>query len=470
MKTRESQLAINTIIYAIGNLGSKLLSFILLPMYTFYLSDKQYGNYDLINTTIMLLEPIITIKLVDGVYRWLLDSEDQLERVRIINIGLKTILKNLLLVNMGYLLIIQVIDIKYGVLSIIYLNFRVLNGYITQCIRGMKLNREFAISGVIYTLVMLLSNVFFITKIELKVEGLLISCILANFISTIYAVYKSKYYRYIDLRVKDKVLLRSIIIYSIPLIPSAINWWIMKASDRYILSYFIGLDANGIYAVSNMFPTILMTINNIFYMAWQESSIIEYNSEDRNEFYTKMFDGLIKFEFSMLIGLISVTYPLMKIFIDESFQEAWIYTFPLYIGAVFYCFASFYATGYLSVKNTKGAFRTSLIGAIINIVVNLLLIKKIGIHAASISTAFGFLAMWITRIIETKKYFKIDINWKMFFIYSFLTIIYILGALTTNIYIIIIEIIVAIIIALISNKEIIKNFIEKFDWRFKNAK
>lgn len=457
MSNKEKQLAKNTIVYFIGNFGSKFLTFVLLPVYTHYLSKAEYGNYDMINTTVMLLEPLITLKLVDGIYRWLLDAKTDKEKSDIIYNGCSVSIRNIAITNIILLFIGLYLNFNYLILTIIYLDARIINSYLGQIARGLKKSTVFAVSGIIYTISMLILNIFFIAVLRMNIDGLLLSGIIANTISNIYLIIFSNIKKFSHDMEFNKKLRKDILRYSIPLIPSAINWWIMRASDRYILNYFLGVEANGVYAIANQFPSAITMINNIFYLAWQESSIIEYNSDTRDKFYSNMFNIYFKFQFTVVIGMIAFTIPMMTLLIDDNFFEAWKYTQFLYVGAMFNSFASFYATGYLSVKNTKGAFNTSIAGAIANIIVHAGTIHWIGIQAASLSTMIGFMLMWLLRVYETRKYFKIKINAKEFSILSIITTIYIITSFYYNIYVILIQIVVAIIIFFYYNRELIKS-------------
>lgn len=80
--------------------------------------------------------------------------------------------------------------------------------------------------------------------------------------------------------------------YCVPLIPTAVFWWIMGVSDRYLVKWFVGSDANGIYAVAYKIPTILTILATVFMDAWQLSAIAE--SGDRRaqaRFYARVWDA-----------------------------------------------------------------------------------------------------------------------------------------------------------------------------------
>jgi O-antigen/teichoic acid export membrane protein len=424
--SREKSFVKNTIIYAIGNLLSKCLSFVLLPFYTAYFTTTDYGYFDLITTTVALVIPLVTFDICDGMYRFLLDVDRDEDRHKIITNTLIILILNLAVSNSIYLLFIHFVKIQFGVTILIMTDISVIYSIWAQIARGYKKNVEYSISGVMVTFIMLFLNIVLVLFTNLRVEALILATLVSNFIVLIYLEYKLRVLRSVKIILKDTILIKKIINYSFPLIANLISWWVMNVSDRFILKYFMGMSANGIYAIANKFPSMFVMFSSIFTLAWQESAITEYESKDRDNFYTKMFNAYMIFGFTACILLIAFTKVIMIFMIKKSFGAAWRYVPFLYLGALFSAFSSFYGVGYQSSKKTKGAFTTSVFGAIFNIVFNIFMVPILGIQAASLSTMLAFLIMWIARVYETRKYFKIDLNKKNLLSLTFITIIYVI--------------------------------------------
>lgn len=460
--SKEKKLIKNTLIFAIGNFSTKFLTFLLLPFYTYYLTTSDYGFVDLVSTTISFFIPIISFQIMDGCYRYLIVTEDEEERSKVISNSFIIVLKNILFANLVYIILNMFIDLKYSFLILIQFNAAILSAFVQQSIRGLKKNYVYSIAGIISTLCMLSSNIILIAVLGLRAEGLMISTTIAYIITFIYIIVSTKFLRYIKFRYNDKALSKELISYSVPLIPNYVNWWIMNVSDRIIINLFIGISGNGIYAIANKFPQIIQMMCNMFNMAWQESAILEYDKEERDTFYSQIFNNYAKILLSSMILMLSITRILFNIGINEKFADAYIYIPFLYFGVVFSTFASFYGTGYQSSKNTKGAFRSSILGSIMNILVNILLVQYIGLMAASISTMMAFLTMWIYRIFDTRKYFNIKVEWKKFIALMLLTIVYIIiYYVNDNIIISSVSILGAIVTWCLFNKEIILQILNK---------
>ncbi len=413
--SREKNLLKNTAIFMIGNFASRFLGFLLLPLYTHYLSTSDFGYYDIVFTTVSIIIPIITLQINDAMYRYLLDTDNEDEAGRIITGAFTVTIAGIAACCVLFVVLMNFMKIPFSYPILVYLITLVLSGLWQQVARGLKKNVVYSISGVVFTAVTLISNIVMIIFLDMKLEALFYSNIAASLSAVIYIEFNIHVLGKLNWSRKKQGLIKKMAAYSVPLLPNALNWWIMSTCNRYIINYNIGTDANGIFAVSTKFPSILMAFNSVFYLAWQESAIQEYESRDKDEFYTRMFNFYMKFQFCTMLVLLPVTRWGMMLMVDKAFIDAWKYVPFLYAGTVFMAFATFYGTGYLSSKDTRGAFTTSIAGAGVNVLLNLVLTPVMGIQAASLSNMLAFAGMWIFRIFQTRKYFSIKIDLRSLF-------------------------------------------------------
>lgn len=451
--SKEKTLAKNTIIYLIGNFGSKFLSILIIPLYTNFLRADDYGYYDLIFTYITLLMPVVTLQLSDAIYRYLLDSKTERERSSILTNSLSVIFRNLLFADLIAVFVYQFYRFDYQYLFLIQFNFTIIYNIWLQIARGFQKNLLYSISGIIYTAVSLTLNVITIVIFKLAVGGLIISNIVAALVAFFFIEIKIRALQRLNIKLLDKASKKKLLIFSIPLIPNVISWWVMNVSDRTMLNYYIGMEANGIYAIANKFPSIMFLLNTIFSLAWQESVITE---KENKEFYSRMFNLYVKLQFTGAIVFLAITKILMDILVGENFDETWKYVPFLYIATIFSGFSSFYGASYLSSEKTVGAFYSSVVGAIVNIVVNLWLIPIIGIHGAAISTFFAFLVMWIMRLVDTRKFFEVQVNWKDFAILSVIAAVYTALYYVENMFVQVILIFISLIIFFAYNRDFLQ--------------
>jgi O-antigen/teichoic acid export membrane protein len=216
------------------------------------------------------------------------------------------------------------------------------------------------------------------------------------------------------------------------MIPNVISWWLISAADRYIILYFLHSEANGIYAISTRFPTIVSVINSVFMLAWQDHAIMSKDDNIDNTFITDVFHRFVKFELSIVIFLISVSQFVVIHLIDKKFVDSWHYMPFLYLAVAFASFSAFVGVGHQKAKKTFGIFTTTIIGAVLNIVISIALIKHLGLYATGIGSFISFAAVYLIRLHQAKNYFEIKVDHKMLWSLTGLSIIITIINLTGN--------------------------------------
>lgn len=409
-------LLLGTIIYGIGSFGTKFLSFLIVPLYTYFIMPEELGDYDLLVTTVSLVSPLLTLKISDAAYRWIIKNKEN--QVPYISATYKLLLRNCLFCA----LFLSVINFFIPVWNCYYFILILIGDRILECLqkllRGVKNQKLFAISGIFHTAIMVGLNVVKVCYLKQGVVALLQSSVISLYATILLVLLCEKRLRTVDFKPNYKQQQHEMLRYSAPLVPSTLGWWVMSASDRYVIRWMLGSTANGIYSVAYKFPTILQTIFTMFNSAWTDMALAQLSKGEKSEEYTKqVFQQLFKISFGMVFVLIPFTKIFMKIVLSERYEEAAIYVGFLYLGTVFQGFSSFVSIGYLQGKKTKGAATTSIYGAIVNLCVDLFCMKFIGLFAAGISTFLGFFVMWLTRMRDIKKVFPIKVNCPLFILY-----------------------------------------------------
>lgn len=402
----------NSTIFAIANTGSKLLSIILVPFYTYVLTTEEFGTVDMLMTSISLMLPIITLSIFESTLRFSIKSDYNKKNIFTTSIAI-TLCGNILFLIFYPLL--NKIPLLCNNIQLFYilLFLQSINSLLSQFARGINKVKLFATNGCMITFFMLILNIVFLSIFNLNIKGYLLSYIIAYLIGNLFLVFRLKVWNYLNIKSYNNILAKEMLMYSVPLIPNALMWWLMNVSDRYIITFFLGVSANGIYAVANKIPTVLNLVYSIFSQAWQLSAIEESDSKNKAEFYSNVFSI---FSTVMFIGtsfIILFIKPLINVFVSSAYSDSWKYAPFLLLAAVFTSFSSFLGTNYIAMKETKGIFKTSLFGAVVNIILNIALIPLLGINGASFATMVSFFVVWIVRIYDTKSFVKLKLNLKL---------------------------------------------------------
>lgn len=416
-KNKNRELLSGTVIYAIGGFGTKILSFLFVPLYTYYILPAKMGVYDLILTTVSLLTPVVTIQIGDAAYRWLIGQEGKREDY--LGVAYKLLFYHIAIIAVILFLIEWITGYPYiGYFFIILTGSAVFNT-VQKMLRGVKNQKLFAGSGIVYTAVFLTLNIIQICFMGKGMEGMLLSSAAAYLAGTLAALLGERKIRYFpgkELFQKSQIE-KEMIRFALPLIPNQLSWWVVNWSDRYIVKTFLGNEWNGIYSISYKFPTVLQSVLSLFTNSWQDVSISD-KEENQGSYYSEVFDKYSVLVFTLVLMAIPISRIYVHLFMSEQYQASADYIAFLYLGSAFQSFAAYFGAGYLKSGNTKGASVTSIYGALINIAVNLLLIHSWGLQAAAFSTFLGFLVMWIVRVRQTRKSLAIILNYRRLGIYG----------------------------------------------------
>lgn len=406
-ENRYKKLAKNSAVFFIGNLGSKVVTFLIVPFYTYFLTTEEYGTADLVTTTVNLLVPFAMMGMNEAVLRFTVSKE----------VATKTIASNsMLVVLIGWAVCwslypffraFSVIggNIVYFLLLLCLTSF---NYVFMQLVRGIGKSKAFAANGVIITFVTAVSNVLALAVLHLGVGGYLVSMTVAQLVGAAHLVVSCRLWTLLSPSNIDKGALKRMLKYCIPLIPNSLMWWIMSASDRYVILFFIGAGANGLYNVAQKIPSIVNIMYNIFMQAWQISAIEERDSEDNAKFQSTVF----RYVFVVLAiasSLIAASaYPVYTFLMSSAYGGSWQPVAMLSLANLFSCIAAFFGTTYVVTKESKKAFSTTVIGAVVNIALTLAFVPFFGIMGAAGATAVSYAVIAIVRARDTRKFVKLD--------------------------------------------------------------
>ena len=453
--SREKNLAKNTIIITIGKISTQMITFFLLPLYTGILSTEEYGTVDLLNTLVSLLLPIVTFQVEQAVFRELIEVRGKKDKEsRIISSAVITVIFQCIVYLIIFALISPFINNHYKFFLATNVVANIFLSLLLQIARGFGDNKKYAFASFISALSTIVFNVLFLVVIKLGANGMLLGTMLGQIVATIYLFISLKLYKYLKVKDYKKEVIKSLWKYSLPLIPNAISWWVFNASDRVIASAFLGVDQNGILAASLKFSAVFITFYNIFNMSWTESISIAIKDDDVSDYFNRMFNIVLRLFTAMAVGMIACMPFAFPIMINEKFSAGYGLVPISIVGSLFNVVVGLISVIYVAEKNTKAIASTSIVSAVINIIVHLVLIKFIGLYAAVISTFVAYFVMSIYRLADaSKRYFKIKVDMN-FIIQSLIALIFVfVSYYINNIYLNVFVVLFAVLFAIYINKD-----------------
>lgn len=398
----------NSGLFGLGLFGAKLIQLLLLPYFTNKFSNAQYGTIDLSITFVELMRSLLTLNICQAVLRFGMSRE----------IDKKALVKNTSLVLLFSILISFALLPLLTFYQILYpwrfyiVALVIVYAVRDQCSVFMKAEEKiglYAFDSFFLAAVVGIFDVLLIAGFDLGIEGYFIAEIIGYISSTVFLIVKGKIYCYFDLRSPiDKKLLGEMLKYSVPLMLTAISWWITSVSDRMILGNYSGEGDVGIYAIAAKFPNLITNILSVFSQAWLISAVKEYENDRKSVFFSSVCKIYTNLLFFLIAVGILIIKPVLKVYVGLDFFDAWRYVPYLLIGTVFLSISGSLNSIYMAAKKNSIIIVSVVLCAVSNLILNFILIPRAGIMGAVVATMCSYFIMFLIQFIAVRQIVFID--------------------------------------------------------------
>ena len=413
LKKKYSNLVKDTLIFTLGNLGSKLILFFMVPLYTNYLTTEEYGTADLVFTVAQFVTPLISVVIHDAILRYGLSKDCKKENV--LRIGYYIIAVDVFVVFLSSPIVELYTPLKpWKWYLCVYTVISIIDSIQFNYLKVIEKNKLFAVFSILKTACMASLNVLLLAVANIGVKGYLLANIVALSITNLLVFIYGKYASELEKSKHDSKLLKEMLCYSAPLILNNISWWVIQSSDKVMVEYMLGAAMLGLYTVAAKIPSLINVVISIFSQAWGISSVTEYESTNDISFYSTVQRIYLFVVCAACIIYVSFVKIFMRFYVGADFYEAWKYVPLLLVSAVFSSVSSFYGSMYGALKKSVNNMLSTVFSALINIIINYLLIPLVGIWGAVIGTVVAYFFVAIYRMIDVRRYIHIKIDWKNF--------------------------------------------------------
>lgn len=400
----------NTFIIGLGTFGSKFLTFCLMRFYTSCLSPAELGDADILTQTANLLIPLVGCGMTDAVFRFAMDRNRC--KPAVFTAGLYTVLLGSLLfgaVGMPFFSKIAYFN-GHAWLIYFYVVASCVHSVFAQYVRGCGKTRLFAIQGIFSTAAVIGLNLLFLYGLKWTLVGYVLSIVLSDALTSVFLLFAGRLYRELLHPRINRRMWRTMLRYSVPLIPTTVFWWVTNAADRYMVKGMVGDTANGLYGAAYKIPTLLILASGVFIEAWQFSAVTDNHDGRKSEFFGVVFgsyQALIALAAAFLIAFSKV---IAVVLFDAEYYTAWRYMPILIIATVFSSHVTFMGSVYLVDRKSMLSMITSTIGAALNFVFNFLLIPVWGPNGAAVATFISYFVVYIIRAVNTQRYLPFQLH------------------------------------------------------------
>lgn len=386
-------------ILAISNFASKILVFLLVPLYTSVLTTEEYGIYEIVFSAVQIFIPIFTLNILGAVMRYAMDNfykKDEVVAIALLHLLISVT------IAWGFFFINRVWGIypnikSYDTLILGLFISYIWNQFFSSFAKGMERIKEIGIASLLGTITLVGGNLYFLLVVKAGLKGFFLANILAQAVPSIYYIFCLKIWNYIKLGKLNRNLQKKMLLYSIPLVFTDLCWWANNAFDKYAVAFICGTAVSGVLSVAYKIPSILSVIGNIVIQAWQISAIKEYGAAGTKEFYGKIF-WCVNFSLCLCGSvLIMLSDVLAKFLFANDFYIAWKYIPFLLVASAINTSSGMLGPILAAQMKSKSMAKAAVWGLISNFVLNICFIYAVGVQGATVATVFSSFVIYAVR-------------------------------------------------------------------------
>ena len=385
----------NTLVFALGGLAVKAVSLVLMPLYTTALTAGEYGTAELLNSAIEIVLPLLSLGVVEALYRFSIDDDvpkDELFAGSLVVLGGGIVCTGALCALGSALW-----DMEHAAAFFALFCSVCVFKATTQLARGLGHVRRFVVYGLINALAMVVATYVLLVHAHAGIEGYLWSYSIGYLVGGITAFLGSAEYRFLAPFRVDRELLRRMLVYSLPLVPNLLSWWLVSVSGRYVVLWGSGVAAAGLFTAASKMPALVNIVASVFQQAWQYSTAREISSPDRGAFFGIVMRGYSLATLSVAGLVIALNRPISRVMLQAEFAEGWRYVPLLMLAATFGVMTIFFGTFYQALMNSRMLMASTALGAVVNVILGVALVPFMGPWGAGLAGAVAYALVLVVR-------------------------------------------------------------------------
>ena len=407
-KNRIAFLLGNTLVFALGGLAIKAVSLVLMPLYTTALTAGEYGTAELLNSAIEIVLPLLSAGVVEALYRFSID--DDVPKGELFAGSLVVLGGGVVCAGVACALGRVLWNMEHAAAFFVLFCSVCVFKATTQLARGLGHVRRFVLYGLINALAMVVSTYLLLVRAHTGIEGYLWSYTIGYLVGGLVAFLGSAEYRLLAPFRIDRALLRRMLVYSLPLVPNLLSWWLVSVSGRYVVLWGSGVVAAGLFTAASKMPALVNIVASVFQQAWQYSTAREIDSPDRGAFFGSVLRGYSLATLSTAGLVIALNRPISRVMLQAEFAEGWRYVPLLMLVASFGVISIFFESFYQALKNSGVLMASTALGAGVNVVLGVALVPFMGPWGAGLAGAVAYMLVLVVRARDLRRRINLPID------------------------------------------------------------
>ena len=404
MRTKETLLTRSLMLGAATGV-SKAVVFLLMPLYTAYLTPAAFGAADIIAGTAVLLLPFVSFNAPEAVFRFRAggDREKQVFSCGVLMLAGGAVALLLLMPFTAFLPVLE----TYRVYLFFYVLASVARSFLAHWIRAEGNYMLYAVQQVFCTLATVALLVRFLPVLRLGTGGYLAATVYADALTAAILLFYLRPWRFFSFSAIRKKPLFAMLRYALPLMPTTVLWWVTSVSDRYIILHYHGEEVMGLYAAAGRIPSVLTFGVAAFLEVWHYTAV-QAGEGERTRLFDRVYGLLLPLLTAAAAGLILFSRPLVGLLFADGYAGAARFVPVLAVGSLFSALSAYLGSIYTVRLHSVASLLTALCGAVLNVLLNLWWIPRGGAAAAALATAVSYGALFLLRVFHSRREMLFD--------------------------------------------------------------
>ena len=419
MKVHIKRLAGTSLTYGVGQMLNRFLTFLLLPVFTYFLTPADYGISSILQVFVLLIMPVFSLGLTVamGVCYFDEGGRERKEATIWTSVALLS-LSTIALAILGTVFSARISEFLFGhsryqylvVLSVLTMCLIILSQPLTLFLQFENRAKVFVALTLASTLATVGFNVLMVVILRKGIQGLIEAGFIAQLIMLpLYFVPMARSLKFRLSRRVGNELLRQ----SLPAIPSLGFLLVLQQANKYILQDHEGLDAVGVYTIGFNFGMVMSLIVSGFTAAWHPFFLSFTNKQDEaRPLFGRVMTYYVLGAGALSLLFFAVARPVVTIMTRPSFHESYLVVGLSACAQFLIGVFSLLLAGMYFAKEVKYLSVVQAFAAGAAIALNFILIPPFGILGAAIALAFGYLLMAVLQHLWNRRRNYLDIQYE----------------------------------------------------------
>ncbi|MBY0123496.1 oligosaccharide flippase family protein [Bacillus sp. S/N-304-OC-R1] len=418
------RLGADSLLYAFMNVGTKLIAFIMLPIYTSFLPDPaQYGVLDYLDRFTSMLTFVVIFGTDSALAYYYFDSEDKKKRLEYVRsvmtfrLLIVFIIAIVFLIGGQWLTQLLIDDAKLYYLLYLSIGVMALDTVIALILTVLRYDfftKKVVTFTILKMLLIAVLSYVFLAYVSPTIDGIIYGRLISVGIVILLLIKPVlKFTRFTF----NKNLLKEILIYAAPLVPASLAFWVIVNANSFLLKAFTSLHEVGIYGTAVRFASLITLLTSGVQMAWRPFSMSLKDKKDSPVLFAKLYYGIL------LIGTLGVLFvatlmPWIIRMLGSGYHEAYQYVAILSAVTFLNFFYMIISVGIFFTKQTKIISYAFGMAAVVNIVLNLMLIPSFSIWGSVSAYLISYLIAITYIFVKSQKLYHVPVSFgKMAFLF-----------------------------------------------------